>query len=302
MDQIIHLNTVKDYNDYLGITTDHPLVSVVDASKIGELRHARKNMGFYAVYLKDVKCADFIIYGRRKYDFQENTLVFVAPGQIVGNDDTGETFQPKGWWLMFQPELLHGTSLGNHMQEYTFFSYAVNEALHISKQERQTVIDCMKKIEQEIKATKDKHSRLIIASTIELLLNYCLRFYDRQFHTRQEENKGILSSFESLLNHYFLSDKLHLSGIPTVSYCAEMLHLSANYFGDLIKKETGRSAQTYILWKAMSVAKELLADPRKNVSDVAYALGYQHPQYFSRAFKRIVGCSPNEYRLQQRLQ
>lgn len=301
MSQIILLKTVKDYNDFLGIATNHPLVSVVDASKVGLLRHVRKNLGFYAVYLKDVKCADFITYGRRQYDFQENTLVFVAPGQIVGNDDTGEAFQPKGWWLMFQPELLHGTSLGNHMQEYTFFSYAVDEALHISKQERQIVIDCMRKIEQEIEVTKDKHSHEIIVSVIELLLNYSLRFYDRQFRMRKKENKGILDSFESLLNHYFVSDKLQLQGAPTVSYCAEALHLSANYFGDLIKKETGCSAQTYILQKVMDMAKELLADPRRQVNEVAYALGYQHPQYFSRAFKRIVGCSPNEYRLQRRL-
>lgn len=182
------------------------------------------------------------------------------------------------------------------MQDYTFFSYAVNEALHLSKQERQTVIDCMMKIDEEIKGATDKHSRLIIASAIELLLNYCIRFYDRQFITRKKENKDALSSFEALLNDYFMSDKPSKFGTPTVAYCADQLHLSANYFGDLIKKETGSSAQEYILTKTMDTAKELLADPNKSVSDVAYALGYQYPQYFSKAFKRIIGCSPNEYR------
>lgn len=152
------------------------------------------------------------------------------------------------------------------------------------------------KIDEEIKGAADKHSNLIIASAIELLLNYCTRFYDRQFITRKKENKDTLGSFEALLNDYFTSDKPSKFGTPTVAYCADQLHLSANYFGDLIKKETGLSAQEYILAKTMDTAKELLADPTKSVSDVAYALGYQYPQYFSKAFKRVVGCSPNEYR------
>ena len=154
----------------------------------------------------------------------------------------------------------------------------------------------MMKIDEEIKGAADKHSNLIIASVIELLLNYCVRFYDRQFITRKKENKDTLSSFESLLDDYFTSDKPSKFGTPTVAYCADRLHLSANYFGDLVKKETGTSAQEYILAKTMNTAKEMLADPSRSVSDVAYALGYQHPQYFSKAFKRVVGCSPNEYR------
>lgn len=296
MEKIIKLNTTKDYNDFLGIETLHPLVSVINASTINPLRHVRKNIGFYVIYLKDIKCADQIKYGRKYYDFQEETLVFAAPGQVIGNNDTGENFKPKGWWLTFHPELLHGTPLGRHIQDYTFFSYAVNEALHLSKQERQTIIDCMVKIDEEIKGTTDKHSNLIIVSAIELLLNYCVRFYDRQFITRKKENKDILSSFEELLNGYFVSEKPQTHGTPTVAYCAEQLHLSANYFGDLIKKETGRSAQEYILTKTMDVAKALLLDQTKSISEIAYTLGYQYPQYFSRAFRRIVGCSPNHYR------
>lgn len=296
MEKIIKLNTIKDYNDFLGIETLHPLVSVIDASKIKPLRHVRKNIGYYVIYLKDIKCADQIKYGRKFYDFQEETLVFAAPGQVIGNDDTGEEFESKGWWLTFQPELLHGTPLGRHIQDYTFFSYAVNEALHLSKQERQTIIDCMMKIDEEIKGAKDKHSNLIIASAIELLLNYCIRFYDRQFITRKKENKDTLIAFEALLNEYFTSEAPQSLGTPTVAYCADRLHLSANYFGDLIKKETGSTAKEYILSKTMDTAKELLADPSKSISEVAYALGYQYPQYFSKAFKRVVGYSPNEYR------
>lgn len=296
MEKIIKLNTIKDYNDLLGIDTIHPLVSVIDASTIKPLRHVRKNIGFYVIYLKDIKCADLIKYGRKNYDFQEETLVFAAPGQVIGNDDTGEVFEPKGWWLTFQPELLHGTPLGRHIQDYTFFSYSVNEALHLSKQERQTVIDCLLKIDEEIKGTMDKHSHLIITSAIELLLNYCVRYYDRQFITRKKENKDVLGSFEYLLNSYFTSEKPQSLGTPTVAYCAGQLHLSANYFGDLVKKETGNSAQEYIQTKMMDVAKRMLVDSAKSISEIAYTLGYQYPQYFSRAFKKMVGCSPNEYR------
>lgn len=296
MEKIIRLDTIKDYNDFLGIPTPHPLVSVINASEIKPLHHIRKSIGFYVVYLKDIKCADLIKYGRKYYDFQEETLVFAAPGQVIGNDDTGEPFQPKGWWLTFQPELLHGTSLGRHIKDYTFFSYAVDEALHLSKQERQTIIDCLMKIDEEIKGATDSHSNLIIASAIELLLNYSTRFYDRQFITRKKVNKDILTEFEETLDNYYLSDKPKTIGTPTVAYIADKLHLSANYFGDLIKKETGRSAQEHIQQKMLDIAKQMLTESSKNITEIAYALGYQYPQYFTRAFKNLEGCTPNEYR------
>ena len=297
MDEILQLRTVGEYNGYMGVPTRHPLVNVIEGSRVPRpVPHARKHVGMYLIFLKELKCTDDLRYGRRSYDFQENTLVFIAPGQVFGTVADGSTFKGSGWCLMFHPELLHGTSLGRRMQDYTFFSYAVNEALHLSKQERQTVIDCMKKIDEEIDGGADRHSNAIIASAIELLLNYCIRFYDRQFITRKKENKDTLSSFEALLGGYFNSDRPMKLGTPTVAYCAGQLHLSANYFGDLIKKETGVSAQEYILLRTMEKAKEMLADPSRSVSDVAYALGYQYPQYFSKAFKRIVGCPPNEYR------
>lgn len=296
MREIIKLPTVTDYNNFLGISTHHPLVSVIDASTIAPLRHVRKNIGFYVIYLKDVKCADALQYGRNRYDFQEETLVFAGPRQVIGLDDTGELFQPKGWWLAFQPELLNNTPLGERIKNYNFFSYALNEALHLSAQERQTVIECMMKIEQEIKGVRDGYSNQIIAAAIELLLNYCTRFYDRQFITRKVANSDLLDRFERLMTHYFSSDKPERLGTPTVAYCAEQLHLSANYFGDLIKKETGTSAQEYILAKTMEVAKELLTNSNTSINEVAYSLGYQYPQYFSTAFKRVTGYSPNQYR------
>lgn len=296
MDKIIRLDTIKDYNDFIGLPTPHPLVSVINASQIKPLHHARKSIGFYVVYLKDIKCADLIKYGRKYYDFQEETLVFAAPGQVIGNEDNGVPFQPKGWWLTFQPELLNGTPLGKHIKDYTFFSYDVDEALHLSKQERQTIIDCLRKIDNETKAPVDKHSNHIIASAIELLLNYSERFYDRQFTTRTQVNKDILSRFEEILENYYDSDKPHTIGTPTVAYMAEQLHLSPNYFGDMIRKETGKSAQEHLQCKMLDTAKKLLTVSDKNISEIAYDLGYQYPQYFTRAFKKLEGCTPGEYR------
>ena len=208
MEKIMQLKTIKEYNDYMGVETRHPLVSVIEGSRMPHpVPHARKHVGMYVVFLKELRCTDDLTYGRRSYDFQENTLVFIAPGQVFGHEADGTTFTGSGWCLLFHPDLLRGTPLGRHMQDYTFFSYAANEALHLSKQEQQTVIDCLTKIDEETYDKADRHSNLIIASAIELLLNYCIRFYDRQFITRTKENKDTLGSFEALLNDYFTSDK-----------------------------------------------------------------------------------------------
>lgn len=299
MSKILNLDTIRQYNDFLNQETLHPLVSVIEADKIPPLRHCRKNIGFYTIYLKDIKCSDLIKYGRKQYDYQEETLVCVAPGQVIGNEDTGEYFKPKGWWLFFHPDLLQGTALRRHLKDYNFFSYETDEALHLSKQEREIIIDCMKKIEMEIQNNTDKHRDQIIASTIELLLNYCMRFYDRQFTTRKKVNKDVLERFEDILNSYFYSQKLELTGTLSVKYCSDQLCLSANYFGDLIKKETGKSAQEYIQFKTIAIAKEQITSTNKSISEIAYELGFQYPQYFSRVFKKIAGCTPNEYRIQQ---
>lgn len=298
MDKIVNIRTVAEYNEYWGLENRHPLVNVLEGSQITRpIPNCRKNFDLYVIFLKDVMCADYLKYGRKEYDYQENTLVFVSPGQVLGYPADGSTYQAKGWCLYFSPELLRGTQLGRHMKDYSFFSYDVSEALHLSLQERETIIDCLKKIDDEINNGTDKHSNTIIASAIELFLNYCNRFYDRQFITRKKANKDILSRFEELLDEYFASNKPQSYGTPSVAYFAEQLHLSANYFGDLIKKETGKSAQEYVQQKIMGTAKDMLANPEKSVSEIAYALGYQYPQYFSRAFKKVVGCTPNEYRI-----
>jgi AraC-like DNA-binding protein len=295
MSKLVRFDTVSQYNAWNKNETLHPLVSVVDLSKADPRQYARLSFGFYTVFLKEVKCGD-LRYGRHYYDYQEGTLVFVAPGQVIGVENNGEFYQPQGFALIFHPDLIHGTSLGRHINDYSFFSYDLHEALHLSERERQIVLDCFSKIEFELEHAVDKHSKQLIVSNIELFLNYCMRFYDRQFITRDNVHKGTIERFENLLNDYFQSDKPQTLGLPSVAYCAGELHLSANYFGDLIKKETGKSAQEYIQSKLITIAKEKIFEPGKTVSEIAYELGFKYPQHFTRLFKQRVGHTPNEYR------
>lgn len=296
MEKILRINTVSEHDAFYHQENLHPLVSVIDFTGTTPVQYAsRMNFGFYAVYLKDVTCGD-IKYGRGTYDYQDRTLVFVAPGQII-NVAINKDYKPKGFALLFHPDLIHGTSLGKHIDNYAFFSYNTREALHLSQRERKIVLDCFSKIKYELEHGTDKHSKMLIASNIELLLNYCVRFYDRQFITRTDVNKSILQKFEELLNEYFRSDKLKTIGLPLVNYCADKLHLSTNYFGDLVKKETGKTALEYIHLKLMDVAKEKILDMDKTVSEVAYELGFKYPQHFTRLFKRNTGFTPNQYRV-----
>lgn len=295
MEKMLRFETINDYNIFNNNETLHPLVSVVDLSKANPRQGSRMYFGFYTIFLKDVKCGD-LVYGRNTYDYQEGTLVFLAPGQVAGVNSNGETYQPKGYALVFHPDLIHGTSIGRQIQDYTFFGYQSNEALHLSERERKIVLDCFSKIEYELEHAIDKHSKQLIVSNIELFLNYCTRFYDRQFITRNNALKGVLEQFENLLHNYFSSDKPQITGLPSVAYCAGELHLSANYFGDLIKKETGKTAQEYIQSKVIGVAKERIFDVNKSVSEIAYGLGFKYPQHFTRLFKQRVGVSPNEFR------
>jgi AraC family transcriptional regulator, transcriptional activator of pobA len=298
MKSVLNIQTIGDYNALVGQETFHPLISVVDFSKTKEYKQPKEqtlNFGFYAVFLKSNEHCE-IRYGRNSYDYQEGTLIFIGPGQVVSIEEDGEDYQPSGIVLLFHPDFIRGTTLGQHIKDYTFFSYDVHEALHLSEGERQVVMDCINKINYELRQSIDKHSKKLIASNIELFLNYCQRFYDRQFITRDHANTGTLEKFDNLVNEYFQSDKPHELGIPTVAYFANELHLSANYFGDLIKKETGKTAHEYIQGKLIDVAKEKIFDTGKSVSEIAYELGFKYPQHFTRLFKQQVGSTPNEFR------
>ena len=295
MNEITKLDIVQHYCDLFGIEALHPLISIVDCDKMNPIRHGRRLYNLYAVLLKDTDCGT-MSYGRSLYDYEKGTVLFAAPGQVMGADDDGKLHQPAGWALVFHPELLRGTPLAQSMKEYTYFSYNANEALHLSEHERQTITECMEKIQAELQYPIDKHSRSLIVDNVKLLLDYCIRFYDRQFITRENLNSDILARFEAILDDYFHSSQPASDGLPTVQYCADKLCLSANYLSDLLRKETGMSALKHIQQKTLDVAKEMVFNTKKSVSEIAYELGFQYPQHFSRWFKKQAGCTPGEYR------
>lgn len=295
MEEVKRLDTVRQYNDYVGVDTLHPLVSVVNFNETPTIIHYRHYMGIYAIFFKNIKCGN-MTYGCQTYDYEDGTMVFVQPGQVYGIDSNGEPVIPSGYGLVFHPDLLNGTHLGKTIGEYSFFSYEVNEALHLSKKEKNTILESLEKISAEIEQNLDKHSKTLIVSNIELFLNYCMRFYDRQFITRSHANKDILVRFENLLIDYFHAGKASELGLPSVGYCADQLHLSPNYFGDLIKKETGSTALDYIQTKMIDQAKTYIFDRSKTFNEIASDLGFKYQQHFTRIFKQKTGMTPNEYR------
>ena len=298
MDKVIKLDNVDQYNNLYGLETLHPLVSVIDLTKATrKIDNIEMHYGVYALFLKQSKSCN-IKYGRNIYDYQEGTIVSFAPNQIVNVETTDEEVNPKVYGLIFHPDLIRGTSLGKTIKDYTYFSYAINEALHLSDQEKSIVMDCLEKISIELQHAIDKHSRSLIVMNIELLLNYCMRFYERQFITREKENKDTLTTFEKLLNDYFEKQFPAQDGLPSVKYFANKVCLSPNYFGDLVKKETGKTPQEHIQEKIIELAKENMVETNQTVSQIAYTLGFQYPQHFCRLFKKHVGCTPNEYRQQ----
>ena len=298
MDKILNLDSVDLYNKLYGLETLNPLVSVIDLNKAtSSVDLIRFNYGIYALYLKLEKACD-IKYGRQTYDYQEGTIVCFAPGQTAETNPTTDKVQVNAHGILFHPDLLRGTSLGKNIKKYTFFSYEVNEALHLSEEERSIVMDCLKIIRMELEHGVDKHSKTLLVNHIELLLNYCMRFYERQFITRGKTNRDVLTRFENLLDEYFESTLAEQDGLPTVKYFADKLCLSSNYFGDMFKKETGKSPQEYIQEKVIELAKERISGKADTVSQIAYSLGFQYPQHFCRLFKKRVGYTPSEYRAQ----
>ena len=300
MQNILEINTVADYLKLRNYGVLHPLVGIVDFNKVDNSSYTKPEYdGFhfkcFAIFLKDAEGCK-LKYGGKDYDYDEGTLVFMAPGQNVEFGDYDPNYKPKGYAMIVHPDLLLGTDLARKMHLYSFFSYASHEALHLSAKERKILLSLVDKIQFELEQNMDKHSKKLIVANIELFLDYCLRFYDRQFLTREVAHQSSLENFETLLNEYFNSEKPRKHGLPSVGYFAEHLHLSANYFGDLVKKETGYSAQEYIQNKLIAVAKEKVFDPNKSVSEIAYELGFKYPQHFSRLFKQKVGHSPNEFR------
>lgn len=292
---MIHYDTIKKYAEAFNNKALHPLIAYVDLNKSLPMLRSQFMLGFHAIVIKETRCGD-IRYGNQYYDYDEGTMVFIGPNQLIKQEPEGEILQPYGKALIFHSDLIKGTNLGKHIHEYTFFSYASYEALHLSNKEREKILVCFDNIENEIIQHIDRHSKKLILSNLELLLNYCTRFYDRQFITREFISQGIIEQFEQHLNEYLRHEKLQEIGLPTVSFFAEKLNLSPNYFGDLIKKETGKSAIEYIHLKLLEYAKEKIMDKTKSISEISYQLGFKYPQHFTRLFKQKVGLSPNEFR------
>lgn len=297
MEKMVRIESIDDYNRLYGIETKNPLVTVADIDNADSSAFEDEvsySYGVYALFLKQTYCGD-ITYGRMPYDYQEGTVTSFAPGQVV-HMKFKPNIKPRVLGLLFHPDLIRGTSLGQGIKQYSFFSYSSREALHLSEQEKAIFKDCLDKIRIEIERPIDGHSKKLICRNIELLLDYCMRFYERQFITRHNANTDVLAKFEEELDNYFTGDTARLNGLPTVKYFAEKCFLSPNYFGDLIKKETGRTPQDYIQSKITGLAKEQLLGTKKTINEISYQLGFQYSQHFNRYFKRSTDMTPTEYR------
>lgn len=291
--KILKVNRPSDYSSYLGVKDRHPLVSVIEYDRISPVHTTLNDYSVYGIFLRGDDLVD-LTYGCGVYDYKEGTLLAVAPGQLGGTEDNGEKVNLSGWALLFHPDLLHGKSLERNIDRFSFFDYSMNEALHMTVEERTVIVGILRSIESEIYRPRDSHQDTIIVGYIELLLNFCQRFYDRQFMTRKLDNTDILIRFHEELKNYYSSELQLKYGIPTIQFLAEQLNLSPSYLGDLIKRSTGTNASKYIQRMVVQEAKKLMS-AGQNISQTAYSLGFDYPQHFTRFFKREEGITPKEY-------
>ncbi len=302
MDNTYTIKSISQAHQSLGLPKPkHPLVTVVharDVKNISEFQDVRVIMDLYQIVLKSSNGCGVLRYGKNAYDYEEGTLIFTAPGQVMWYQDefdqTNENIE--GWTLAFHPDLLRKSDLADKMNKYSFFNYDVSEALHLSEVERNTIEMLIDKITEEYSQNLDKHSQNLIIKNIELLLDYCVRFFDRQFYTRTNINSDVVSKFDRLIREYYQSEKALELGIPSVSFCASNLNLSPNYLSDLLKKETGKTAQEHIHLYIIERAKTSLLNSKNSIGEIGYALGFEYPQHFSNLFKAKTGMSPSEYR------
>lgn len=298
MDEIIRIKSISQLHEALGFDKPkHPLISVIDISTYKTPKQAvgqKVITDLYWIALKDKSCG--FEYGRNHYDFDEGVLMFTAPGQIITATEDSNPQGNTGWMLFFHPDLIRTTAFGQEIDNYSFFNYDVFEALHLSEEEENTLEDIVKKMEQEYSQRIDNHTQRVIVSSLELLLNYCLRFYERQFNTRASKHKDIVVQFEYNLKAYFKEEHHLTNGLPSIQYFADKAHLSQHYFSDLLKKETGRSAKDHINDFVIEKAKNLLLSTKNSISEIAYDLGFNYPHYFTRLFKSKTGMTPVEYR------
>lgn len=300
---IIHINSIHEVYQFLGLgKPQHPLISVF---KLGKEQRQLSNenfkysLGLFQISIKGNCPYTISNYGRNSYDFQECSMIFTSPNQVLEFNKTYQTEDDNCWTVVFHPDLIRKSELGKKMDRYVFFSYASNEALHLSFEERNTITEITKKIEKEYSNNLDTHSQTLIISNLELLLNYSTRFYDRQFYTRTNLNKDVASDFEQLLKSYYKAGKQLETGIPSVQYCANEMNMSPRYLSDLLRKETGKSTQEHIHQYIIEKAKNILLNSKGSASEIAHELGFEYPQYFSKIFKKNTSMTPVEYRRNQ---
>lgn len=303
MQHTVEVNKISQLHQIGGLAKPkHQLVSVIhnrDILTVSSLQGVKVISHLYIVIFKSSSVCSSFSYGRNSYDYEDGTLVFTAPGQVMEftNDAEGGGFiDPDGWSLIFHPNIFRKSDLSEKINKYSFFHYDSNEALHLSDAERIAIEDLLNKIVQEYSQKLDQHSQHLIVSNIELFLDYCLRYYDRQFFSRTNLNNDTISKFERFLIHYYESEQAGEKGIPSVEYCAKQLNLSPNYLSDLLKKETGKTALEHIHFFLIERAQNSLLNSKDTISGIAYALGYEYPQHFSNFFKLKTGMSPKEYR------
>ena len=298
MSNILKITSITHLHEVLGYEKPrHPLVSIIDVSKLkmdASLIGIKMSSDMYSISLKDHDCG--MLYGRSHYDFEEGVLAFYEPGQVVTQTQEVNPGEQSGWMLFFHPDLIRKSGLGSRIKEYSFFSYDVNEALHLSDLERKMLNDTVQKIDYECNQHIDAHTQELIVNSLELMLNYSNRFYERQFNTRSNSHKDVVTQFKQLLKEYMLSDQLSSNGVPSVGYFAENIFLSSNYLSDLLKKETGKNAKDHVNAYLVDMAKNLLLNSNETVSEIAYKLGFNYPHYFTRMFKLHTGHTPNNYR------
>ncbi|MBA4849533.1 AraC family transcriptional regulator [Emticicia sp. BO119] len=294
------IKTISEFHQIRGLQKpDHPLISVVDYSRIKHTAEHNEHhcvLDFYSISLKRNSVAK-IRYGQQEYDFDEGVMFFIAPGQVFGVIvDMSVPSTHSGWMLLIHPDFLWNTSLAKTIKNYEYFGYGVNEALFLSEKEEGIMLNIIQNIQHEYHSNIDKFSQQIIISQIETLLNYSERFYHRQFITRQKANHQVLDRLEKLLTDYFNSEDLLKNGLPTVQFISKTLNISPNYLRGLLKVLTGQSTQQHIHDKLIDKAKEKLSTTNLSVSEIAYDLGFEHPQSFSKLFKTKTNFSPLEFR------
>ena len=294
MDKILKVHTVNDYARYIGAPELHQLVSVIHYDELEHCRHSLNNYDVYALFIGDEELEE-LSYGQIRYTLSQHALMCVAPGQIGGKTDTGEEIQTKGWALLFDTELLRNSELGRRISDYHFFSYNTSEALLLNSEQRQNIVAILELMRQELQQDEDEHTLRIVTSQIELVLEFVSRYYAQQLSkSATSTNSDLLTRFENLLQHYYDDSTQRTLGLPTVKYCAQELFLSPNYFGDLIRELTGKSATSYIRRFIMHRAQTLLLSG-STISETSDLLGFEYPQHFTRVFKKHFGLTPSEF-------